>query len=166
MILRRNSIIPLRHLTSGCRLFARKAATKKAPSPLLEEWDRGEKSRYRAFPLLASMKRLIDLNPGCVSLIQVGSFYELYFEQAEEYGPKLGLKIAKTLNHVVPFAGFPTTQLRKFTEMLIHEQQVNVAIIDQCDQGSKTNQNLVHRKISRIITPGTLIDESFKFQRE
>ena len=95
MILRRNSIIPLRHLTSGCRLFARKAATKKAPSPLLEEWDRGEKSRYRTFPLLASMKRLIDLNPGCVSLIQVGSFYELYFEQAEEYGPKLGLKIAK-----------------------------------------------------------------------
>lgn len=164
MILRRNSIIPLRHLTSGCRLFARKAATKKAPSPLLEEWDRGGRNQDTGLsPLLASMKRLIDLNPGCVSLIQVGSFYELYFEQAEEYGPKLGLKIAKkkTLNHVVPFAGFPTTQLRKFTEMLIHEQQVNVAIIDQCDQGSKTNQNLVHRKISRIITPGTLIDESF-----
>ena len=95
MILRRNSIIPLRHLTSGCRLFARKAATKKAPSPLLEEWDRGGRNQDTGLsPLLASMKRLIDLNPGCVSLIQVGSFYELYFEQAEEYGPKLGLKIA------------------------------------------------------------------------
>ena len=74
MILRRNSIIPLRHLTSGCRLFARKAATKRHRHLYLRNGIAGEKSRYRAFPLLASMKRLIDLNPGCVSLIQVGSF--------------------------------------------------------------------------------------------
>ena len=95
MILRRNSIIPLRHLTSGCRLFARKAATKRHRHLYLRNGIAGRNQDTGLSPLLASMKRLIDLNPGCVSLIQVGSFYELYFEQAEEYGPKLGLKIAK-----------------------------------------------------------------------
>ena len=45
--------------------------------------------------------------------------------------------------------------------MLIHDHKVNVAIVDQCSLGSKTDLQLVHRKISRIITPGTLIDESF-----
>ena len=31
----------------------------------------------------------------CVVLTRVGSFYELYFEQAEKYGPLLNLKVAQ-----------------------------------------------------------------------
>ena len=32
---------------------------------------------------------------GCVLLTRVGGFYELYFEQADEYGPLLNLKVAQ-----------------------------------------------------------------------
>lgn len=31
----------------------------------------------------------------CVLLTRVGGFYELYFEQAEEFGPLLNLKVAQ-----------------------------------------------------------------------
>ncbi|RCK59539.1 DNA mismatch repair protein MSH1, mitochondrial [Candida viswanathii] len=139
------------------------ARAGKTVAPL-ENWDRGARTQKTSLtPMYNSVKKLIDSNPSCVSLIQVGSFYELYFEQAEEYAPKLGLKLAKkkTSNHVIPFAGFPLSQLKRFTEMLIQEQKVNVAIVDQCSRGSKTDLQLVHRKISRIVTPGTLIDELF-----
>ncbi|KAI5962435.1 uncharacterized protein KGF55_003511 [Candida pseudojiufengensis] len=160
-----------------CKLATIAATSKSANvSRELENWDRGgrkdksigngkkvRKEEINFTPLYASMKRLIDSNPGCVSLIQVGSFYEMHFDQAEEYGPKLGLKVAykKTSNHVIPMAGFPLSQLKKFMEMLIHDHEVSVAIIDQYNNLSKTNQNLIHRKVSRIVSPGTLIDESF-----
>ena len=31
----------------------------------------------------------------CVLLTRVGSFYELYFDQADKYGPLLNLKVAQ-----------------------------------------------------------------------
>lgn len=131
--------------------------------PLLD-WDRGGRTQNEALtPLYASMKNLIDANPGCVCLIQVGSFYELYFEQAEVYGPKLGLKVAsrKTNNYSIPMAGFPTYQLQKFVKSLVQDLDVNVAIIDQYPLEKRINDSIIHRKISRIVSPGTLVDETF-----
>lgn len=128
------------------------------------DWDRGGKTEKNSLtPLYASMKVLIDKNPGCVCLIQVGSFYELYFEQAEIYGLKLGLKVAtrKTSNYSIPMAGFPIFQLQKFVKMLVQDLQENVAIIDQYPSDKIVGDKIIHRKVSRIITPGTLVDETF-----
>lgn len=130
-------------------------------SKLRQLWDRGGKTKNNALtPLLASMRKLMDANKGSVCLIQVGSFYELYFEQASLIAPKLGIKVAtrKTSNHNVPMAGFPVTQLQKFVKMLVHDLHVNVAIIDQYEAPTDT---LMHRKVSRIVSPGTLVDETF-----
>lgn len=109
------------------------------------------------------MRRIIDANPGCVCLVQVGSFYELYFEQAEHFGPQLNLKVAtrKTSNFAIPMAGFPLFQLQKFVKMLVQDLEVNVAIVDQYPDTVRTSDSIIHRKISRIITPGTLVDETF-----
>lgn len=130
-------------------------------APLRPSWDRGGLTKSNALtPLLASMRKLMDANKGSVCLVQVGSFYELYFEQASTIGPKLGIKVAarKTSNHTVPMAGFPVTQLAKFVKILVHDLHYNVAIVDQYPSQSDT---LMHRKVSRVVTPGTLIDESF-----
>lgn len=127
----------------------------------LPSWDRGGKTKSNAMtPLLTSMRKLIDLNKGCICLVQVGGFYELYFEQASLIGPKLGLKVTtrKTTNHQVPMAGFPVLQLKKFVKMLIHDLEQTVAIIDQFPT---QEESLLHRKVSRIVSPGTLVDESF-----
>lgn len=136
------------------------------PAPTLPtlDWDRGGRTIKEGLtPLYASMKKLIDSNQGNVCLIQVGSFYELYFEQATTYAPKLGLKVAsrKTNNFVIPMAGFPVYQLQKFVKILVHDLEVNVAIIDQFPGRGKSLDNIIHRRISRIVSPGTLVDESF-----
>ena len=58
-------------------------------------------------------------------------------------------------------AGFPTYQLQKFVKMLIQDYNVNVAIIDQYPMEKRTMDAIIHRKVSRIVTPGTLVDETF-----
>lgn len=122
--------------------------------------DRGSRTAANSLtPLYSQIKTIIDLNPGCVCLVQVGGFYELYFEQATIYGPKLGIKVANRTSgpYLVPMSGFPLHQLKKFVKMLVQDLSETVAIVDQ----RPSIQNTFHRRVSRIISPGTLIDESF-----
>ncbi|KAI0889960.1 muts domain V-domain-containing protein [Annulohypoxylon maeteangense] len=103
----------------------------------------------------------------CVLLTRVGGFYELYFDQAEEYGPMLNLKVAqkKTNAGPVPMAGFPFFQLDRFLKTLVLDLNSYVAIAEEFpnDPGDKIKANgLMHdRRVTRVITPGTLIDENF-----
>ncbi|KAH6646429.1 muts domain V [Truncatella angustata] len=103
----------------------------------------------------------------CVLLTRVGGFYELYFEHAEEYGPLLNLKVAskKTNAGPVSMAGFPFFQLDRFLKILVQEHNCYVAVAEEFpnDASDKVRSNgLMHdRKVARIITPGTLIDENF-----
>ena len=47
-----------------------------------------------------NMRKYVD----CVLLTRVGSFYELYFEQADKYGPLLNLKVARKKTAAGPVA--------------------------------------------------------------
>ncbi|GAO13803.1 hypothetical protein UVI_02004740 [Ustilaginoidea virens] len=103
----------------------------------------------------------------CVLLTRVGSFYELYFEQADQYAPLLNLKLAskKTSAGPVPMAGFPFHQLDRFLKILVQDLNCYVAIAEEFpnDAADKVKSGgLLHdRRVARIITPGTLIDENF-----
>lgn len=103
----------------------------------------------------------------CVLLTRVGSFYELYFEQAEQIGPLLNMKVAskKTALGRVPMAGFPFFQLDRYLKVLVQEHGKHVAISEQTDpevsDRIKSGGLLFDREVKRVITPGTLIDETF-----
>ncbi|KAI1322208.1 muts domain V [Xylariaceae sp. FL0255] len=103
----------------------------------------------------------------CVLLTRVGGFYELYFEHADEYGPLLNLKVAqkKTNAGPVPMAGFPFFQLDRFLKTLVLDLNCYVAVAEEFpnDPGDKVKSGgLMHdRRVTRVITPGTLIDENF-----
>ncbi|OTB18400.1 hypothetical protein K445DRAFT_315206 [Daldinia sp. EC12] len=137
-----------------------KSAARPAPLPDLDEGP-----AYPTVVLQASrnMKRFDK----CVLLTRVGGFYELYLEQAEEYGPLLNLKVAhkKTNAGPVPMAGFPFFQLDRFLKTLVQDLNCYVAIAEEFpnDPGDKIKSNgLMHdRRVTRVITPGTLIDENF-----
>lgn len=129
----------------------------------LPTWDRGGRTKANALtPLYSLIRSLMDENKGSVCLVQVGSFYELYFEQAILIAPKLGIRVTtrQTTNHSVPMAGFPVGQLQKNVKIIVQDLQLNVAIIDQYNT-VKTDSELKHRRVSRIVSPGTLVDESF-----
>ncbi|PWY89329.1 hypothetical protein BO70DRAFT_285772 [Aspergillus heteromorphus CBS 117.55] len=103
----------------------------------------------------------------CVILTRVGGFYELYFEQAEELAPLLNLKLAtkKTNAGPVPMAGFPFFQLDRFLKTLVQDLNKYVAISEEfannAEDKLRTGGLLFDRRVARIITPGTLIDEKF-----
>ncbi|KIW86893.1 uncharacterized protein Z519_12515 [Cladophialophora bantiana CBS 173.52] len=103
----------------------------------------------------------------CVLLTRVGNFYELYFEQADEYGPLLGLKVGHKQTKLGPvaMAGFPFFQLDRFLKMLVQDLNKYVAICEEFlvqVSGKVKSGGLKHdRRVTRVITPGTLIDEKF-----
>ncbi|KAL4969299.1 mismatch repair ATPase MSH1 [Aspergillus stella-maris] len=103
----------------------------------------------------------------CVILTRVGGFYELYFEQAEEFAPLLNIKLAskKTSAGPVPMAGFPFFQLDRFLKILVQDLSKYVAISEEfansAEDRARSGSLLFDRKVARVITPGTLIDEKF-----
>jgi DNA mismatch repair ATPase MutS len=103
----------------------------------------------------------------CVLITRVGNFYELYFEQAEEYGPLLNLKVGYRSTKLGPvaMAGFPFFQLDRFLKVLVQDLNKYVAICEEFlvqVSGKVKSGGLKHdRRVTRVITPGTLIDEKF-----
>ncbi|KAI1176740.1 muts domain V [Nemania sp. FL0916] len=121
-----------------------------------------------AYPtVVLQARRNMQKFENCVLLTRVGGFYELYFEHAEEYGPLLNLKVAqkKTNAGPVPLAGFPFFQLDRFLRTLVLDLNCYVAVAEEFpnDPGDKAKSGgLMHdRRVARVITPGTLIDENF-----
>ncbi|KAI0164779.1 muts domain V [Xylariaceae sp. FL1272] len=121
-----------------------------------------------AYPtVVLQARRNMQKFENCVLLTRVGGFYELYFQHAEEYGPLLNLKVAqkKTNAGPVPMAGFPFFQLERFLKTLVLDLNCYVAVAEEFpnDPGDKVKSGgLLHdRRVTRVITPGTLIDENF-----
>ncbi|RDL34643.1 DNA repair protein MutS, III [Venustampulla echinocandica] len=122
-------------------------------------------------PVLLQVRSNMARFQNCVLLTRVGGFYELYFENATEFGPLLNLKVAqrktgpKTNPVYVPMSGFPFFQLDRYLKILVQDLNRYVAIAEEfrndAEARSKAGGLMNDRKVSRIITPGTLIDENF-----
>lgn len=114
-----------------------------------------------------SLKREIDdiqvMNPDRILLVQVGMFYEIYGNYVDEIAEILGLRIgihkgAEGSDHRFSrFAGFPTVSLRSHLNVLLQHGKT-VAIVDQTKPNPASD--VIVRKVTRIITPGTLMDDS------
>ncbi|KIV84320.1 hypothetical protein PV11_00107 [Exophiala sideris] len=117
--------------------------------------------------VLQGVKNNMAKFDNCVLLTRVGNFYEMYFEQAEEFGPLLSLKVGyrQTKMGPVAMAGFPFFQLDRFLKTLVQDLQKYVAICDEflISVSDKVKSGgLKHdRRVTRVVTPGTLIDEKF-----
>ncbi|KAH9944535.1 muts domain V-domain-containing protein [Epithele typhae] len=102
--------------------------------------------------------------PHCILLTRVGQFYESYFDQAKEVAQLLNIKLAKKSwdGQRYCMAGFPIVQLNKYLKVLVQDHRRFVAICEEFPRdpalGAKGGFD---RRVVRIVTPGTLIDEPF-----
>ncbi|KAJ2741518.1 MutS protein 1 [Coemansia sp. BCRC 34301] len=97
--------------------------------------------------------------PDCVLLVRVGDFYELYFDQADDVGGHvLGLQVVdkKFRTGSVRFTGFPARSLLRYVEIMVVRHGLSVAL---CEQFQEPMRRSFTRKVTRVITPGTLIDD-------
>ncbi|KAI9478582.1 MAG: DNA mismatch repair protein MutS [Benjaminiella poitrasii] len=116
--------------------------------------------------VLDTVREYTKKHPLCVLLVQVGDFYELYESHATRYASQLDLKLTKKLiaaNTVVDFAGFPSRSLDRYLDILVNRLQCKVALCEQLGPVSRQDKSIVgmQRRITRIITPGTVIEERF-----
>lgn len=95
-----------------------------------------------------------------IVFVQVGSFYELYFEQAEKYAKILGITLTKKKlkSQDVPFAGFPDYKLDKYLRIAFTQGLKAVV----CNQQRNEFNNVIGRSIDRLVTPGTVIDDGLR----
>ena len=109
------------------------------------------------------MRQYLDAKrqcPGAIVLFRMGDFYELFLEDAELVARVLGLALTSREKgpDAVPMAGFPHHSLEGHLAKLVRAGY-RVAICDQV-QDPREAKGLVQREVTRIVTPGTLTDES------
>ena len=97
--------------------------------------------------------------PDAILLYRMGDFYEMFFEDAREAAPLLG--IALTARHrdsdiEAPMCGVPHHSVDHHIAKLVAAGR-KVAICDQIED-SRAAKGLMRRDITRVVTPGTVLD--------
>ncbi|KAI0067908.1 hypothetical protein BV25DRAFT_1911773 [Artomyces pyxidatus] len=107
--------------------------------------------------------------PHCILLTRVGQFYESYFDQAGEVARLLNIKLTSRTwdGHRILMCGFPYMHLQKSLKTLVQQNARFVALCEEFPQSSAPGvKPTFDRRVVRVITPGTLIDEPFLNQYE
>ena len=103
--------------------------------------------------------------PEHLVLMQVGDFYEIYGDAVEPAAKILDIAVTRAPNKsaitdasssAVPMTGFPVRSFDSFLGKLI-KAGVSVVVADQF---ALPDSNRFDRRVSRIITPGTVLEES------
>lgn len=96
-------------------------------------------------------------HPDCVLLFRMGDFYELFDEDAVRVSKAIGLTLTQRTEGL-PMAGMPHHQLDTYLKRLI-DRGFRVAVCDQV-QDPREAKGVVERAVTRVLTPGTLVEES------
>lgn len=109
--------------------------------------------------MLAQYFALKNQNQDCILLFRLGDFYEMFGADAEVASQVLQLALTarnKGTENEIAMCGFPHFSADQYTKKLIRAGH-KVAICDQVSDPSLPG--IVERAITRIVTPGTLLDE-------
>ncbi|MBI5708538.1 MAG: DNA mismatch repair protein MutS [Armatimonadetes bacterium] len=99
-------------------------------------------------------------HPDVLLAMRVGDFYEFYGEDAEiaAHALEITLTAREDSGNKVPMAGVPFHSVEKYLARLI-SQGIKVALCDQLED-PKQAKGLVKRGVTRVLTPGTVLEDS------
>ena len=111
-------------------------------------------------PMLRQYFELCTEYDDCLVLFQVGDFYETFCEAAETVSRILEITLTKREDSTgsYPMAGIPIQSAESYIETLL-DAGYRVAVADQVED-PETAGGLVDRAVTRIVTPGTLTEET------
>jgi len=112
-------------------------------------------------PMMRHYVQVKQEYPHALLLYRVGDFFETFFEDGITIARELELVLtSKECGKVVgrvPMAGIPHHALDRYCIQLV-EKGYAIAICDQVEDPAQA-QGLVKREVTRVITPGTVIEE-------
>src|ERR1700686_3220660 len=124
----------------------------------------GEDSRIT--PLMEQYIEIKAANPDCLLFYRMGDFYELFFDDAETASRALGIVLTKRGKHRgrdIPMCGVPIERADEYLHRLIalgHRVAVCDQIEDPAEARKRGAKSVVHRDVVRLVTPGTLTEDS------
>ena len=115
------------------------------------------------------MAQYLDIkaaHPDCLLFYRMGDFYELFFDDAVKAAAALDIALTKRGKHAgadIPMAGVPVHSHETYLQRLI-KQGFRVAVCEQMEDPAQAKKrgakSVVKRDVVRLITPGTLTEES------
>ena len=113
-------------------------------------------------PVLKHYVSLKEENENHLLLYRLGDFFECFFEDAILISETLEITLTskdggKAIGRV-PMAGIPHHALERYSSELIKKNH-SIVICDQIEKSLGKNGGPIKRAITRIITPGTVIEE-------
>ncbi len=111
-------------------------------------------------PMLQQYFNAKEEHPGVLLAMRVGDFYEFYGEDAESAAAALEITLTARDDggNRMPMAGVPHHSVEKYLARLL-QKGLKVAICDQLED-PKAAKGLVKRGVTRVLTPGTLLEDS------
>lgn len=112
-------------------------------------------------PMMRQYMNIKEQNKDCILFFRLGDFYEMFFDDAKLASEELDLTLTGKdcgLSERAPMCGVPYHSCEGYIARLV-EKGYKVAICEQTED-SATAKGLVDRDVIRIITPGTVVEDS------
>src|SRR6478736_2397063 len=120
----------------------------------------------RVTPMMAQYVEIKAANADCLLFYRMGDFYELFFRDAEVASRALGIALTERGKHLgddIPMCGVPVHSADDYLHRLI-AQGPRVAVCEQIEDPAEAKKRgpkaVVRRAVVRLVTPGTLTEES------
>ena len=121
---------------------------------------------FKTTPVMAQYLAIKQGQPDCLVLYRMGDFYELFFEDAAIASATLGIALTKRGKHNgedIAMCGVPVHALDHYLQKLIRSGH-RVAVCEQMENPAEAkkrgSKSVVARAVTRLVTPGTLTEDS------
>ena len=112
-------------------------------------------------PMMQQYMQIKAENEDCMIFFRLGDFYEMFFDDAKKASEELDLTLTGRdcgLEERAPMCGVPYHSCEGYIARPV-DKGYKVAICEQTEDPA-TAKGLVKREVVRIITPGTVIEDS------
>ena len=112
-------------------------------------------------PMMKQYLAIKREHPDAILFFRMGDFYEMFMDDAVLAADVLKIALTtrdKGKENSVPMCGIPYHAAQTYLTRLVQAGH-NVAICDQMEDPSRA-KGLVKRKVTRIVTPGTVVEEA------
>jgi DNA mismatch repair protein MutS len=112
-------------------------------------------------PMMQQYLRIKAEYPETLLFYRMGDFYELFFDDAKKTSGLLDITLTKrgqSAGEPIPMCGIPYHAVDSYLGKLVKAGE-SIAICEQTGDPA-TSKGPVERKVARVVTPGTLTEES------
>ena len=112
-------------------------------------------------PMMRQYMSIKGEYPDMLLFYRMGDFYELFYDDAKRAASLMDITLTsrgKSAGDPIPMAGVPYHAVEGYLAKLVRKGE-SVAICEQIGDPA-TSKGPVERKVTRVVTPGTLTDEA------